>query len=43
VNRLGNLDGITHRVDVHVHHAWRFVKNMIMQCRLFDAAFLKFG
>src|SRR6266446_1188297 len=42
VDGLGDLRAITHRMNVHVHHAWRFMQHMVVQSRWFDVALFKF-
>ena len=38
MDRRGNLDAIAMTSDVHVHHMWRFVKQVVVNRRDFDAS-----
>src|SRR6266545_2156899 len=42
VNGFGDLHAVTHRMNVHVHHARRFMQHVVVQSRWFDSAFFKF-
>jgi len=41
MDRGSDLDGVTFSPNVHVHYTWRFVKQVVVDRGLFDAAFLQ--
>src|SRR6266436_4825843 len=40
---LGDLHSVSHRMNVHVHHAWRFMQHVVVQSRRIDSALFKFS
>src|SRR5258706_68888 len=42
MNGLGDFCAVTHRMNVHIHYARRFMQHVIVQSRWFDSALLKF-
>src|SRR5258708_11914818 len=42
MNCLGDLHSVAHRMNVHVHHAWRFMQHVVVQSRRIDSALFKF-
>src|SRR5258706_269290 len=42
MNGLGDFHCVTHRMNMHVHHARRFMQHVVVQSRRIDSALFKF-